>query len=117
MKITLNKKYIEDYQMDRVKEEAKDFAKSYTEKDLLMRFMDETGIEFWWSEIIKTKIEAFDSGWACGNKTTFEVEMWIESGVTQMFKIRFYIDYDLTVDTRELDDGVTMYDVRKYELT
>ena len=116
MKIKLNKKYIEDYQLERVKADAKDFAAANTLNDLVRVFEAQTD-EFIGNrpEVIKAEIEAMDSGWACGNKTIFEVHMVIDD-FDSMFKVMFWIDMELNVDTRTLADGIKMYNIKRYEI-
>ncbi len=114
MKITLNKKYIEDYQIDRVKDDAKQFSEAFTLGDLLREFGQQ--VKFFpgvGAEIIKYKIEAMDSGWACGNKTIFDVNMVLDDWKV-MYKIHFYIDMELNVDTRILQDGTKLWNIREY---
>lgn len=114
MKITLNKKYTEDYLVERVKEDAREFAEAFTLNDLLREFEEQAnfvpGIN---PEIVKYKIEAMDAGWAFGNKTTFSVDMMLDDFRT-IWKIHFYIDKELNVDTRVLSDGTKLWNIREY---
>lgn len=115
MKITIDKNYVEDYQMSRVKEDVEDFKASWKEKDLLEAFTEQTELYVGYGvEILKTKIEAMDSGWATGNRTVFKVEMVLDDN-NRMHKIRFYIDNTLEVDTRVLYNGMKMYTIRTFE--
>lgn len=115
MKITLNKKYIEDYQIDRVKEDAKEFSEAFTLNDLLREFEEQAkfvpGVN---PEIVKYKVEAMDSGWACGNKTTFSVDMMLDDWRT-IWKIHFYIDMELNVDTRIVNGETKMWNIREFK--
>ena len=114
MKIKFDKKYIEDYQMDRVKEDAKFFSEAYTLGDLRREFENQTGIYLGGApEVVKAEITAMDSGWALGNKTTFNVWMLID-GWSVMYKVHFFIDKDLQVDTRDSLLGGKLYEVRKF---
>lgn len=100
LKITMDKEFVEDYQIERVKEDMNEFKNMYTINDLKNRFMDETeSFEIYGAEIISYKISAFDSGWACGNKTCYAVDMILD-GFEKMFKVRFYIDQDYMIDLR-----------------
>ena len=112
MKIKINKNYVEDYQLERVKADAKDFSEAYTVGDLKRAFEEQVGGWFG-TEVVKTEITAMDSGWALGNKTIFEVTMLIDDWNT-IYRIHYYIDRDLEVDTRVLANGLKMYDIRKY---
>ena len=64
-------------------------------------------------DIVKAEVTAMDSGWASGNKTTFEVNMLLD-GWRTMYKINFYIGMDLEVDTRLLAGDRKMYTITKY---
>lgn len=114
MRITLDKDYIESWQMDRVKEDVKAFKEMYKEEDLLGAFRAQVCDFVIVEEILKTKVEAFDSGWAMDNKTVFRVEMVVDAW-NSIYKIRFYVDMGLAVDTRDLTGGVKMYDIKEYK--
>lgn len=114
MKITIDRQYTEDYQLPAVKEDIKAFKEMYTEGDLLRAFENQTGEDIYVEEIVRTKIEAFDSGWAFDHKTAFQVEMVVDA-VMEMVKVRFYTDMELNVDTREIAEGVLMYDCRRFK--
>lgn len=115
MKIGFSKDYIESYQMSRVKEDAQSFKEAYQVGDLLREFKSQTGEFFGVSpEIVRTTIIAMDSGWYWGNVTIFSVEMLLDDDLA-MYKVRFYIDMELTVDTREIEPDIKMYDVKRYE--
>ena len=121
MRIKFNKKYIEDYQMARVKEDAKQFAEANTLNDLRREFEDQVGIYLGCNpEILKAEITAMDSGWATGNKTIFNVEMVVD-GYSSMFRIQFYIDMNMEIDTRDLvtfdgKDHGKLYTVTEYKM-
>ena len=101
MKITMDRKYVEDYQVDRVKADMKEFKERYTDGDLLREFMDQTGnVKPYAADIVYCNVKAIDSGWAYGNTTCFQVSMLCD-GIIAMYKLSFYIDMDLKVDTRE----------------
>ena len=121
MRIKLDRKYIENYQMERVKSDVKFFSEVYALSDLRIAFESQVGIDFGYNpEILKAEISAMDSGWATGNKTIFYVYMVVDGG-GNIYKIRFYIDMDLNVDTGDLVgfNGAIygkMYDVEKFKL-
>lgn len=100
MKMSIDKKYVEDYQMERVKEDAKEFKGRYTDGDLLRSLMEQIkDYRCWASDIVYCNVKAIDSGWASGNVTMFCVEMMVEN-INRIYKLRFYIDMDLQVDVR-----------------
>lgn len=102
MKIKINRQYVEDYQMDRVKADMKEFKERYTDGELLYQFIEQTDItKPYSSDIVYCNVKAMDSGWAFGNKTVFQVEMLCDNLIA-MYKISFYVDMDLHVDTRKL---------------
>lgn len=100
MKMSINKKYVEDYQMERVKADAKEFKAMYTDADILNSFREQLkDYRTYTAEIVYCKVEAMDSGWARGNETTFCVEMLVED-FRKMYKLRFYVGMNLEVDNR-----------------
>lgn len=122
MRIKIDKQYVENYQLERVKEDMKSFSESFTLEDLRTAFETQTGTYLGWNpKILNTEIFAMDSGWATGNQTIFDVYMLIDSGLDVLYKIQFYINMELNVDTRDLNgfDGKNygkLYSVKKYKL-
>ena len=121
MRIKIDRKYVEDYQLARVKEDMKDFSESCTLEDLRIAFETQTGTYLGWNpKILNTEIFAMDSGWAMGNQTIFDVYMLIDSGLDVLYKIQFYINRELNVDTRDVDgfkgEKIRMYSVKKFKL-
>ena len=121
MRIKIDRKYVEDYQLERVKEDMKRFSESFTLEDLRIAFETQTETDFGCSpKILNAEIFAMDSGWAMGNKTVFDVYMLIDNGFDVLYKIQFYIDEELNVDTREIDgfreEKIKMYSVKKFVL-
>lgn len=122
MRIKIDRQYVENYQLERVKEDMKSFSKSFTLEDLRIAFETQTGTYLGWNpKIINAEIFAMDSGWACGNQTIFCVDMLLDSGLDVLYKIRFYINMDLNVNTGDLVgfNGTIygkMYDVKKFKL-
>lgn len=109
MKITVDKEFTNGYEMAQVKEDIKEFKARYTDGDVLNAMRSQT--DFWGGygeDIIKAEAKAFPAGWDFQNKTLFAVEMLID-GYNEMYKIRFYIDMDLNVDTRKGFVRVTKY--------
>ena len=90
MKIKLNRKYTEDYQIDRVKADMKEFKESFTEADLLNIFRDAAGFNKC-GDIIKMDVEAFDAGSYYGEETSFHVDILLD-GYSEMTKISYYAD-------------------------
>lgn len=104
MKIKLDKKYIQEYQMERVKADAKEFSQMYTNGDLLREFLTQTASDVTMNvradDIIRMDIKAMDAGWFYGEKTIYCVTMFLYDW-DKMYKIRFYVDQYLTVDTKD----------------
>ena len=97
MRIKLNKKYTEGHQIERVKEDIKEFKEMYTEADLLNAFREQTNYyKNYCADIIKLDIEAFDAGTHYDELTTFMVFMILD-GINEMTKIRFYADKNLNI--------------------
>lgn len=97
MKITISKKFVESYQLDRVKADAKEFKGRYTDGDLLRSFMDQTNdYRCHAGNIVYCNVEAMDAGWYYGEKTHFVVEMLVE-GFKKLYKLRFYVNMNLEV--------------------
>ena len=119
MKITIDKKYTEEYMMDQIKADVAEFKKAYSEKDLLAEFarqVSEDGTKFYVAnpEIIMTKVVAFPAGYAFDNVTHFAVDMVLDE-ITRMYKIRFYCDMSLTVNTNNIGDSVfKMYTIETF---
>lgn len=121
MRIKIDRQYVENYQLERVKEDMKSFSESFTLEDLRIAFETQTGTYLGWNpKIINAEISAMDSGWACGNQTIFCVDMLLDSGLDVLYKIQFYINMELNVDTREIDgfheEKLKMYSVKKFKL-
>lgn len=115
MKIRLNKEYTETWMIEAMKEAMKDFKAMYTDGDLKRAFEDATGIDTGYSaDIIRCNVEAFDAGYAFNHRPSFMVDMLMEE-YDKFTKIHFYVDADLNVDTRTLEDGKKMYSVKKYK--
>lgn len=101
MKMKIDRKYVEDYQLARVKEDAAEFKGRYTDGDLVRSYMNQMDdYRMCNAEVIYCKAEAMDSGWACGNRTIFCIEIMLENHMS-IYKIRFYSDMDLNIDTRD----------------
>lgn len=116
MKMILCKDYVESYQIERVKADMKEFKARYTEGDLIRFFRDT--VEYYDgynAEVIKAEIEAMDSGYALGNKTTFWCHM-ILNNCLNMYRFDFWMDMDGTIDTRTLAGNRKMYKIQKFEL-
>ena len=121
MRIKIDRKYVEDYQLERVKEDMKSFSESFTLEDLRTAFETQTGTYLGWNtKILNAEIFAMDSGWAMGNQTVFDVYMLIDSCLDVLYKIQFYINMELNIDTREIDgfhgERFKMYSVKKFVL-
>lgn len=115
MKIRLNKEYTEAWMVETIKDAMKDFKAMYTDGDLKRAFEDATDIDTGYSaDIIRCNVDAFDAGYAFDNKPVFAVDMLMEKhdGFT---KIHFYVDADLNVDTRTLNDGMKSYSAKEYK--
>ena len=120
MRIKIDRKYVEDYQLERVKEDMKSFSE-FTLEDLRIAFETQTETNFGCSpKILNAEIFAMDSGWAMGNQTIFDVYMLIDSSLDVLYKIQFYINMELNIDTREIDgfhgEKIKMYSVKKFVL-
>ena len=113
MKITMDKKFTEVYYMDQVKNDMKEFKARYTDGDLLRAFIDATG-QWASGDIIKCDISAFTAGYLFDNVTSFCVNMIVDE-YSSIVRLHFYVDMDLTVDTRGYGDGYKFYDIRRYK--
>lgn len=114
MKIKINRRYVEDYQLERVKADAKEFQADYTEQDLLWQFQNQAQ-NLGFVEIVKSSVEALDSGWAMGNVTIFSVDMLLKAH-KKYIEITFYIGKDMKIDTSDIELGRKMYSIREYKL-
>ena len=100
MKMTIDKTFTENWQMDRVKADVKEFKAMYTDGDILRSFQEQTeDYRTYAADIVYCKASAMDSGWAFGNVTTFCIEMMVEAPC-KIYKLRFYIDMNLKIDNR-----------------
>ena len=100
LKIKIDKEFVKDYQMERVKADVSEFKTAFTIGDLKMRFVEETeNFELYGLDVISYQIEAIDSGWACGSKTIYAVSMILD-GISKVYKVRFYISQNLEVELR-----------------
>ena len=102
MKITIDKTYTSGCFKDRVKEDIKTFREVYTESDLLRAYNDtfDEYIAGWKDNILKCELQAFPGGTDYNNETWFYCEMVIDCEVA-IFKIRFFCDLHLKIDTRD----------------
>lgn len=98
MKMRINKQCAEPW-TDRVKEDAAEFKKTWTEYDVLWSirsWTDDRDGALSYGEILKCELEAYDSGWSCGNITIFDVHMVVDCG-NVIFRIRACMDMDTTI--------------------
>lgn len=117
MKITVNKNYTTLEQAAKVKEDIKAFKEMYSERDLLNAFKNQADRNEWFGDIIKAEAEAFPGGWAYNDETQFCITM-VTEGYNKFYKIRFYIDMAMNVNTDDLyrSPGTKMYTVETYKL-
>lgn len=115
--IKINKEFTEKWTIEQVKADAKEFQNSTTYEDIMCAFRSQTNWNDRYDSIVKIDIDAMDAGSFYGNKTIFCVEALLESFDTY-YKVRFYIDMDMNVDTRTVANGadIDMYNVRKFVL-
>lgn len=116
-----------------VKKAAADFREAYTENDLLRAFcdaveeirdepelLDELGS--YSAEVLRCDVEAFYNPGVV-DFTSFRVEMWVDKSYCgKLFRVKFYTDRELKIDTHTMFDsrGLKMgriYEIRQYETT
>lgn len=101
MKITVEKKYTTLEKLPQVKADMKEFKARYTDNDLLNAFVDATDIiDPYAADILRCDVEAFPAGSDFDDETHFGVEM-VTFTYAKVCVLRFYVDMDLTVDTRK----------------
>lgn len=111
MRIRVDKDYTDKAFTDQVKADIAEFKERYTIGDVLNSFRCQVDRwDGWTQEIIKVDAKAFPGGYYYDNATHFCFEFLID-GASTMYKIRFYIDMDLIVDTR-----TGLYSIKKYVL-
>lgn len=90
MKIKVNKDLTANFQMETVKEKAKEFKKTFSETELLDMYTAATD-EYVKGEILKCECEAF----AC-NSFNFDISVAVEMVVWDKYRgadfLRFYVD-------------------------
>lgn len=117
MKITIDKKFTTLEQVAKVKEDIKMFKEMYSERDLLSAFANQAGRNEWFGDILRAEAKAFPGGWAYKDETQFCITM-VTEGYNKFYKIRFYIDMAMNVNTNDLyrSPGTKMYSVETYKL-
>lgn len=113
MKIRINKEFTENWQIERVQSDAKEFKARYTDGDVLRAFQNATeDYRTYNADIIYMNVSAMDAGSYYDNQTIFCVDVMTES-ITRIFKIRYYVDMKLNVMTdanlitvREYDENI-----------
>lgn len=115
VKITKDKEFIKDYQIERVKADAKEFREAFTEKDLYIAFKEATSLNCMNPEIIKTEVMAFDAGTAYDEETAFEVDMILDD-YDIIYKIHFFCNNSLDI-RMESCFGHKMYQIRTFKET
>lgn len=113
-KITIDREYTTLAQVDKVKEDSKEFSNCYTVGDLIREFTEQTEYnEIWAPEILKVEIKAFPAGTNYNNETHFSVDMILDKW-DKIYKVHYYCDMNIRIDTRILPGGMKMYSVKKY---
>lgn len=100
MKITVEKQFTTLALLPQVKADMKEFKARYTDIDLLNAFIDATDIvDPYAADILRCDVEAFPAGTDFNDETHFFVEM-VTFSYAKICVLRFYVDMNLTVDTR-----------------
>lgn len=113
MRIKIDKEFTMDYQIERVKADAKAFKEMYTDGDLVNAVNKEFNLSIINPDIIKVEVEAFDSGNAYNEKTSFAVRMILDDW-HDIYKIRFFCDLGLDIRKYTVY-GDNMYQIRKFK--
>ena len=130
MKISIDKKFTENYMMARTKEHMKEFKEAYTDGDLLRTFRealnDELGetncyfIDGLFDEIKRCELRAFPGGTQEEDTTHYAVDILTE-GFRRFTKISFYITQTLNVRLKSWDvfshDWLNLYSIECYTMT
>ena len=104
MKIKIDREYTKEYQMDRVKEDIKEFTGRYTEGDVISAIRAQLD---WWTgytakeAIIKFEVKAFPGGSYYNDETHFSFHIVIDN-VEAMYRVNAYMNLDLDIPHPDL---------------
>lgn len=104
MKITVSKELTTLAQLDKVKEDCKQFKACYTANDLLNAWNERCRDRDLWTEhicgdVISVDITAFPAKLWTDCDTSFGIELVVD-GINEFHKLRYYADLGLQIDDR-----------------
>ena len=103
MKIAMDKNYTRVGQVEKIREDMKQFKGAYTDNDLRRAFEEATDRDLT-GEILKTTVSAFSGTF----ETSYAVEMIIDADFA-FKRVSFYCNGELKVDTEPLLIGYRVY--------
>ena len=112
MRIKIDREYTRPSQVQRVKDDIRDFSENATVKDLLVQFLSaiDRELETWNYTIHHYEISAFPGGTYVKDITSYSVGMLVECW-KKIYKIHFYIDQDWNIRTESFMWSITTYGI------